>query len=330
MNKKIFTIGIISIFMLTSIFSLSGLGLKTNSLKNSEGTLYVDDDYDTSTPGWGVTHFAKIQDAIDAAEEDSRIKVMSGTYSEIIVNKSGLTISGEDRETTEINNRKDVVVSIKDYDVTITGFTIRIVGLGGFAIYTGDVENTVISNNKIILENEPTAAISLNCNSIVSDNIIISEGSDRPYWAIYPDGGNNSFINNYISGFQTGIFQWYNGGNNIIENNTFTNNNFCIDLVASADNLISRNNFFGNNFGIFIHDGNSYGNVIYHNNFKNNKEYNARESIACSGNKWDNNYWDDWIGLRNPSLSFLPKIIRGFKFDWNPASEPFDLGLELS
>lgn len=311
--------------MLTSIFSLSVAGFKTNSLKNSEGTLYVDDDYDTSTPGWGDTHFAKIQDAIDAAENGSDINVMSGTYSEIIVNKSGLTISGEDRETTEINNRKDVVVSIKDYDVTITGFTIRIVGLGGFAIYTGDVENTVISNNKIILENEPTAAISLNCNSIVSDNIIISEGSDRPYWAIYPDGGNNSFINNYISGFSDGIFLYYcYGGNNIIQNNFFTNNNVCIGLYASCDNLITNNNFFENNNGITISDR-SYNNNIHYNNFENNLRSHAVESIISEDNKWDNNYWDDWIGLRNPSLSFLPKFIRGFKFDWNPASEPFDL-----
>jgi len=53
--------------------------------------------------------------------------------------------------------------------------------------------------------------------------------------------------------------------------------------------------------------------------------------------KYDQNYWDDWIGLKLPALQMIPKIIPGFRtythkwlnifpifeFDLNPALEPY-------
>lgn len=46
-------------------------------------TLYVDDDFDPSTPGWGVTHFDKINDAVVAATTyGTVILVYAGTYYE--------------------------------------------------------------------------------------------------------------------------------------------------------------------------------------------------------------------------------------------------------
>ena len=49
---------------------------------------HLDDDYDSSTTGWGVTHFNSIQDAINKAHEEDRIIVYAGTYSENIeINK---------------------------------------------------------------------------------------------------------------------------------------------------------------------------------------------------------------------------------------------------
>ena len=44
--------------------------------------VYVDDDYNPSTPGWGLTHFNKIQDGIDAVNENGTVNVYSGIYDE--------------------------------------------------------------------------------------------------------------------------------------------------------------------------------------------------------------------------------------------------------
>ncbi|MHC4756786.1 MAG: LEPR-XLL domain-containing protein, partial [Planctomycetota bacterium] len=42
--------------------------------------VYVDNDYDSSTPGWGTTHFDRIQDGIDAVASPGTVHVADGTY----------------------------------------------------------------------------------------------------------------------------------------------------------------------------------------------------------------------------------------------------------
>ena len=44
--------------------------------------VYVDDNYDSSTPGWGYDRFNKIQDAIDAVSRNGIVYVYNGTYYE--------------------------------------------------------------------------------------------------------------------------------------------------------------------------------------------------------------------------------------------------------
>ncbi len=56
--------------------------------------VWVDDDFNSSTPGWGITHFDNIQDGIDAVAS-SMVNVAAGTYPEyLIIYKDGLTIQG--------------------------------------------------------------------------------------------------------------------------------------------------------------------------------------------------------------------------------------------
>ena len=54
----------------------------------------MDDDFDPSTPGWGVTHFAKIQDAIDYVDQHNIticiISVFPGTYNENVLLEDNL------------------------------------------------------------------------------------------------------------------------------------------------------------------------------------------------------------------------------------------------
>ena len=54
-----------------------------------ENEVWVDDDYDASTLGWGYDHFATIQEGIDAVGEGGIVHVAAGTYTEqLIINKS--------------------------------------------------------------------------------------------------------------------------------------------------------------------------------------------------------------------------------------------------
>ena len=55
----------------------------------AQANRFVDLSFDGSTGGWGVTHFASIQAAINAADPGDTIEVGPGTYAErLIINKS--------------------------------------------------------------------------------------------------------------------------------------------------------------------------------------------------------------------------------------------------
>ena len=73
-------------------------------------------------------------------------------------------------------------------------------------------------------------------------------------------------------------------------------------------------------------------NRISYNNFINNTINGYL--IQAFRNKWNKNYWDDWIGLKRRSLVFIPKIIKGVpiekipifawvNFDFNPSENPY-------
>jgi parallel beta-helix repeat protein len=109
--------------------------------------------------------------------------------------------------------------------------------------------------------------------------------------------------------------------------NHFTDNQNNAILIDSPYNVIYRNDIIGNQGGIFLKINATY-NLIKQNNIINNL-YNVDFDKAKSNN-WEQNYWDDWIGLKYAFLDFLPKLIiskTGFlpriNFDWNPSKEIF-------
>lgn len=92
----------------------------------------------------------------------------------------------------------------------------------------------------------------------------------------------------------------------------------CFNGVHIINNNITSNTKYGIYFAF------SRNNNVLNNNFINNT-YNAYFSGYSIWNKWDKNYWDNWI-------RFGPKIIKGnfgsfllpwYNFDWRPASEPY-------
>ena len=50
--------------------------------QEAPAVVYVDDNFDSSTPGWNTDHFASIQAAIDAVAAGGTVNVEEGTYTE--------------------------------------------------------------------------------------------------------------------------------------------------------------------------------------------------------------------------------------------------------
>ena len=259
--------------------------------------VYVDDDFNESTPGWGYDHFDNIQDGIDAVNLSGTVYVYNGTYNEnIIINKT-INLIGEDRSTTIIDGggSGDVVYVSVNW-VNVSGFTIRNSGNAGYPNYDAGVEirsnySTIIGN--IVTGNNRGIWISANNNYVV-DNEITSNNAQGI--EIYLSRNNTIADNNVSSNTKAGI-QSDNSSNNTIISNTVNSNNwhgiFLDDF--SSSNTITSNNISSNDNGICIFDS-SDGNIIYHNNFIDNTQ-NAYDECT---NNWYNasiregNYWSDF------------------------------------
>ncbi|GAI98819.1 unnamed protein product, partial [marine sediment metagenome] len=88
--------------------------------------VYVDDDFNQTTPGWGYDHFDKIQHGIDAVNYDGNVYVYNGTYYENIIVDKTINLTGEIREGTVIDGLNNyIVVHILSEKISLQNFTIR-------------------------------------------------------------------------------------------------------------------------------------------------------------------------------------------------------------
>ena len=126
MSRKSLVVAIIILFVGTSATPITGFDIGIFSKDNSFGNtlyvgdedwlslteikvdtilpeiyiyslaaVYVDDDYDSSTSGWGVDHFDSIQDGIDAVDVDGLVNVYAGTYNEQVRFNKTVMVIGE-------------------------------------------------------------------------------------------------------------------------------------------------------------------------------------------------------------------------------------------
>jgi len=87
--KKIFS------FLLAAVLVLS-LGLITGVpvMAQSPSEVWVDDDFNSATPGWNVTRFATIQGGVAAVASGGTVHVAAGTYDEQVAINTRLTLQG--------------------------------------------------------------------------------------------------------------------------------------------------------------------------------------------------------------------------------------------
>ena len=189
-------VGIIIIFMGLSIVPSIASNIVEEKMDMpylDKATIYVDDDFNESTPGWNVTHFDSIICGIEASETGGTVFVYSGFYNEgeYEVTKS-IDIIGEDKDTTIVGNNAFVFRFMVDNN-KLCGFTFQNCDTG-IGLYS---HNNIICCN--IFQNIHKIGLSLGG----SDNNLIT--------------GNN-FINNgeYELPFRHGAISCANSNHNII------------------------------------------------------------------------------------------------------------------
>ena len=201
-----------------------------------------------------------IQQLINNASFGDVINIPSGTYYENIIINKGISLIGENKETTIINGKGNDTLLIKADNVVLSGFTIT---NGGHNYFNWSLK--VTSKLNLIYDN------------IIEDSLygldIENDLIEPEFW----DGQNITIRNNIFRDNYFGILA-ESAHYNYIHNNTFENNQGGIRLYMDSSNDFTIgcfhnevvDNFFSNNDldGIAVHKS-SY-NLIKDNIFFSN------------------------------------------------------------
>jgi parallel beta-helix repeat protein len=188
-------------------------------------------------------------------------------------------------------------------------------------------------------------------NNIIKNNILINyDGYNLMGIKVLGEHKDNVIVGNYISSYADGGILIRFGinctiSNNILRNNGYfgidlefcrknkivgniiENNEYGVSTLACKKNNFSYNDLIKNNIGIAL---NSCFTKVVCNNFINNNK-SAEFRLFSFFNKWNGNFWDKPRSLPYPIIGYLTLgvffPIPWINFDWNPAKEPYDIGV---
>jgi parallel beta-helix repeat protein len=351
------------------------IGVNASSARNIENILNQSKNGNIIyVGGSGPGNYSTIQEGINAASDGDTVFVFddNSPYNENLIIEKSINLIGEDRNTTIIDACAiSSGIRVKSPNVYISRLTIQnssdykysgirvgkqnfscyecifkdhvrglvINGPGGtivrnFFINCGielwsttkselkhTIENNTVNDKPIeyyfgksglIIQEDPGQIILIDCHNVLIKGNIISNTSI----AIHIFFSSNIIVtNNHIVDIKNDGMLLYRSDYVIITRNLFSRCDWgAIWIYRSNKNLISQNNFIDNT-----------RDVKFSRSFRN---------------KYYNNYWDEWIGLKFEILKFLPKKVPGwffdfipqifetnlhtmYKFDRNPAKEPF-------
>jgi parallel beta-helix repeat protein len=268
--------------------------------------VHVDDDFNSSTPGWGEDHFDRIQDGINAVFANGFVYVNNGVYNENIVINKVLSLIGEDKEETIIRGGPNYnTITTTSESILIQNFTItQVPSISGIG-YNGIMINNCCNSSEIY-------------NNIITGN--------KEYGILIIGSCHNKIHFNEISnnGFGIGLANPENINtpcDNVISQNIITNSGSVGIFVFFASNNHIRKNIFENNCVSQNYPGIN-PNAFFANPLRRYNEW--------KGNTWDGS---DKIltaiyGRRGTISKFtmdighdLDKGILGIEFDWNIKSK---------
>ncbi|KAA0001726.1 MAG: PKD domain-containing protein, partial [Thermoplasmata archaeon] len=245
--------------------------------------IWVDDDFNSSTPGWQYDHFSKIQDGIDAVAENGTVYVFNGTYYENVVVNKRIILIGEDRDTTIIDGMGKIAINLSDNRanyLTISDFTVRNSSYGLYC--KRDVHNNFQFNtitNNIIEDNTGGIWIWYGRNNVISHNQIHNNsGSAIAYtYDMYSTIHNNTIVNNYRG---IGCYCCCGGINGTLIRDNYVANNKEIGIIETgyfAWVYMINNTVLNNSIGISLYQ------TLYDRVMNNTIQQNRKYNIAIHG-----------------------------------------------
>lgn len=214
--------------------------------------IYVDDDFNESTPGYGTTHFENINHGKSYVKSGGTVEVAEGTYDEEVFLYQPVTINGSGDNTVLKNTgaeANDFLLLISSKDTTIQYMTFEGGYYGvmiadfdysykeitestyGFDYYDSIPHNNSIINNNFVNQGSTSISVYLSytfrdegLNNLVLDNNTFENNSDFSYYGLSslnnlnlnsPTIINNEVIGGYMNGFRFG----YDGQASIKNNN---------------------------------------------------------------------------------------------------------------
>ncbi|MDD3294450.1 MAG: right-handed parallel beta-helix repeat-containing protein, partial [Geobacteraceae bacterium] len=223
-----------------------------NKTYDADGTLRKE----ISPNGTAILHVYEgelIQSVIDGAQSGDTVYLHAGTYHEHIVLKSGVSISGESKETTILNGD---YVEAQDVIRALGGNRIENLTITGGGPWNGETassavkisgDNVKVRNNRVLDNQDYGIYIEAGNNILVEGNFV----KDTQVGVQLPKAGTtiryNTFVSNVIG------VNILHGGTPVVENNIFTNSMFqSVFEYAYGQNptrgyATVRNNTFFNN-----------------------------------------------------------------------------------
>ncbi|MEM0493548.1 MAG: NosD domain-containing protein [Candidatus Thermoplasmatota archaeon] len=337
MKQKIITGMCVMILIILEVY----LSFHTFTTVAAQGNkLFVDDNYNATTPGWGEDHFNSIQSAIDKALDNYTIIVYNGTYNEILTIRKPLTIIGENQSSTIINGGgAGEVITINTSYVNISHFTIKNGNRStGHAVITVNADRVILYDN-CIKDGYHGVELSSSDNSILYKNIITGNNGDGLHLI---ESSDNNILYNTINNNLNGLFLYKSNSNNIrynriagnnmhgvFFNDTCNSNNLSLNTIMDNDmnglfllNYCTGNIIGSNEISLNIGSGVKIENSSFNNISLNTIDNNIQYGLLITGssnifykNKVSSNMRDGVFLLGDTSTNIIANTIQGNVYD---------------
>jgi parallel beta-helix repeat protein len=248
---------------------------------------YVDDNFSLATPGWNVSRFSTISQAIQASSDNSSIFVHEGLYNETFSITHTVSLSGENANRTIIDGQHtaaDIIFVEGNGLIDISGFTLK---------NSGSVQQV-----GPYLKYEPDeAAIDLRSSgNHIYGNIFLNNTCG--IYSMYSDG-NTVSSNKFVDNLEYGGYFLVGSDANLFTHNVFINNACALRIKGSINSTVAQNVFMDNGKGLQLCCGSMF-NIVYGNLFYNNSEMSAFDD--------NKNYWDSGSIYTSTALGDEPSL----------------------